>query len=90
MKARVAIHYCTQCRFVLRATWLSQELLMTFGDRLSEVAMVPSGGGVFDVYVGDELVASRERDGGFPESKALKQRDRDRIEPEMDLGHSEA
>ena len=29
-RPRVEITYCSQCRFVLRATWLTQELLMTF------------------------------------------------------------
>ncbi len=86
---RVAIRYCTQCRFVLRATWLAQELLMTFGEGLGELALVPGSGGVFDVYLDGELLFSRQREGRFPESKELKQLVRDRIAPSMDLGHSE-
>jgi selenoprotein W-related protein len=85
----VAIRYCTRCRFVLRAGWLAQELLMTFGEMLGEVALVPGTGGVFEVYLDGELLFSREREGRFPESKELKQLIRDRIAPSMELGHSD-
>ncbi len=42
---RIEITYCTKCKFMLRATWLAQELLTTFGDELGEVAIVPMGAG---------------------------------------------
>jgi selenoprotein W-related protein len=86
---RVAIAYCTQCRWLLRAAWMAQELLTTFEHELGEVALRPGTGGVFEVHVGNELIWSRERDGGFPDIKELKQRVRDRIAPGRDLGHSE-
>jgi len=86
---RVEIRYCTQCRFVLRATWLAQELLMTFGDRLREVALAPGSGGIFEVRLEGEVVFSRAAVGRFPESRELKQLIRDRIDPGMDLGHSD-
>jgi selenoprotein W-related protein len=88
-KARIEIEYCSQCRFILRAGWMAQEILMTFGDELGEVALVPGHGGVFDVRVNGETVFSRKRDGRFPESKELKQLIRDRVAPDMDLGHSD-
>lgn len=86
---RVQIEYCTQCRWLLRAAWMAQELLTTFQDELGEVALLPGKGGVFEVRVGDELIWSRTRDNGFPDIKELKQRVRDRIAPAKDLGHSE-
>ena len=89
MRPRVAIRYCTQCRWLLRAAWLAQELLTTFVDELGEVALVPGTGGVFEVAVGEELIWSREREGRFPEAKELKQLVRDRIAPTKDLGHSD-
>jgi selenoprotein W-related protein len=86
---RVEIRYCTQCRWLLRAAWLAQELLSTFDADLGEVALVPGTGGVFEVRCEDELVWERVRDGGFPEAKVLKQRVRDVIDPDRDLGHSD-
>ena len=86
---RVEISYCTQCRWLLRAGWMAQELLTTFDTELGEVALVPGTGGVFEVRVDGELVWSRKEEGRFPESKELKQRVRDCIAPDKDLGHSD-
>ncbi len=86
---RVEIHYCTQCRFILRANWIAQELLMTFGEKLGELALVPSTGGVFTVLLDGDEIFSRKKAARFPESKVLKQLIRDRIEPDMSLGHSD-
>jgi selenoprotein W-related protein len=86
---RVEIRYCTQCRWILRAGWLAQELLSTFDTELGEVALVPGTGGIFEVRVDGELVWSRKEQGRFPEAKELKQRVRDRVAPDKDLGHSD-
>ena len=44
-------------------------------------------GGVFDVRVGGETIWSRKDEGRFPDIAELKQRVRDRVAPERDLGH---
>jgi selenoprotein W-related protein len=85
--ARVEIHYCTGCNWLLRAGWMAQELLATFADDLDEVALCPGSGGIFEIRVDGELIWERRRDGGFPQVKALKQRVRDRLFPDRDLGH---
>ncbi|HEY5981409.1 MAG TPA: SelT/SelW/SelH family protein [Microlunatus sp.] len=87
--ARVAITYCTQCRWLLRAGWLASELLTTFGTDLTEVALVPGTGGVFRVEIDDELLWDRTRDGGFPDIAPLKRMVRDRVAPGRSLGHTE-
>jgi selenoprotein W-related protein len=89
-KPRVSITYCTQCRWLLRAAWMAQELLTTFADELGEVALRPGQGGVFEVRVDDALVWSRAVEGRFPEIKELKTRVRDLVAPAKSLGHSEA
>ncbi len=86
---RIEIHYCTQCRFILRANWIAQELLMTFGEQMGELALVPSSGGVFTVLLDGEEIFSRKEKGRFPDSKELKQLIRNRIAPDMSLGHSD-
>ncbi len=88
-KPRVEIVYCSQCRFILRASWLAQELLMTFDTELGELALVPGTGGIFEVHVDGERIWSKQEQGRFPESKELKQLVRDRVAPEKDLGHSD-
>jgi len=86
---RLEIEYCTQCRWLLRAAWLAQELLTTFVDELGEVALVPGKGGVFEVRLDGETLWSRKAEGRFPETKEVKQRLRDRVAPGRDLGHSD-
>jgi selenoprotein W-related protein len=87
---RLEIEYCTQCRWLLRAGWMAQELLTTFQEELGEVALIPGTGGVFEVRVDGSVVWSRAVEGRFPELKELKQRVRDAIAPGRSLGHSDA
>ena len=88
-KKRIEIKYCTQCRWLLRASWMAQELLTTFDLEIGEVALVPGTGGIFEVKVEGELVWSRKEKGRFPDIKELKQLVRDRVAPGRDLGHSD-
>jgi selenoprotein W-related protein len=86
---RLEIEYCTQCRWLLRATWLAQELLTTFQAELGEVALIPGVGGIFEVRVNDTVIWSRAGEGRHAELKELKQRLRDVIAPGRTLGHSD-
>ena len=62
---RVEIHYCTQCRWLLRAAWYAQELLITFEASLGEVALVPGTGGIFEVRLEGGTIWSRGEAGAF-------------------------
>lgn len=86
---RVEITYCRQCGWLMRASWMAQELLSTFSTELGEAALVPGTGGIFEVKVDDEVIWSREEMGRFPDIKELKQLVRDRVAPERDLGHAD-
>ncbi|MBF6178046.1 Rdx family protein [Nocardia otitidiscaviarum] len=87
--SRVAIEYCTQCRWLLRAGWMAQELLSTFGTDLSEVALIPGAGGIFRISVDGDQIWERKADGGFPDIAVLKQRVRDKVAPGRSLGHTD-
>jgi selenoprotein W-related protein len=90
MKPSVEIEYCPGCRWLLRAGWTAQELLTTFESELGSVTLRPSElGGTFRVTVDAAVVWNRKDEGRFPEMKELKQRIRDEIAPERDLGHSD-
>lgn len=95
--AIVTIEYCTGCNWMLRSAWLQQELLTTFDGTLTAVMLRPNhaGAGVFHVSLDTEtaeerVLWSRPAEGRFPETKELKQRLRDQIDPGRDLGHSDA
>ena len=86
---RVEIEYCRQCRWLLRAAWMAQELLTTFESEVGGVTLVPGSGGIFEVRVGGTVIWSRAEQGRFPDIKELKQLVRDRVAPDKALGHSD-
>ena len=86
---RIRIRYCPRCHWLPRSCWMAQELLHTFADELGEITLIPERevAGLFRIELDGDLLWCRKRDGGFPDIKALKQRVRDQIAPERDLGH---
>jgi selenoprotein W-related protein len=68
---------------------MAQELLTTFEKEITDLTLKPGTGGIFEVTANDHLVWSRKAEGRFPEITELKQRVRDVIAPERDLGHSD-
>lgn len=87
MGAIIKIEYCKQCNWLMRASWMSQELLTTFSDEISELTLLPGTGGVFVIKANNKVVWNRKEKQGFPEITELKQIIRDVIAPERDLGH---
>ncbi len=67
----ITIEYCASCGYAPRALGLIDELLAEFGNRIAEVRLVPSSGGVFEVRLGDDLLASKKETGEFPENDAV-------------------
>ena len=65
-KAKIDIYYCRQCNWMLRSTWLSQELLHTFSEEIETVSLHPDTGGRFEIQCNGQLIWERKRDGGFP------------------------
>lgn len=72
---------------MLRAAYLAQELLTTFEKELGEVALVPGSGGVFEVLVDGETLASNRETKRMPEAGEVKRLLRDRIAPGKTIGH---
>ena len=81
--------YDRLCNWLLRAAWMGQELLSTFADDLARVSLEPATGGAFRITCDGVQIWERKADGGFPEAKELKQRVRDLIDPQRDLGHND-
>ena len=87
-KPKIEIEYCTKCRWLLRASWISQELLSTFVNEIGAIILIPSNiSGIFEIRCGRDLIWARDKTKGIPEIKGLKQKVRDLISPGKDLGH---
>lgn len=50
-----------------KAASLAESLLKEHGSKLSQVTLIPSSGGVFEVTFGDSLIYSKKETGKFPE-----------------------
>ncbi len=84
---RLEIEYCTKCKFQLRAAWMAQELLASFEEELSEVALIPGAGGIFEIRLDGDTIASNRESKKMPEVSDVKRLVRDRIAPGRRVGH---
>jgi selenoprotein W-related protein len=66
---------------------MAQELLTTFENELGEVALVPGSGGVLEVRLDGEVMASNRDGGPMPEVAEVKRLVRDRVAPDRRIGH---
>lgn len=89
-RPRIEIEYCTQCRWLLRAAWLAQELLTAFDQQIGEIALIPGKGGIFEISIDGRMMWSHASERRFPEAKEIKQKIRDVICPDKSLGHSDS
>ena len=87
-KPLIEIAYCTKCRWLARASWMAQELLSTFSSEIGGITLIPSSiAGIFEIRCGRKIIWERGKKKGMPEIKPLKQKVRDIIAPDKDLGH---
>ena len=86
---KIEIVYCKKCRWLLRTTWIAEELLTSFDEELSEVSLKPGTGGLFEIRVNNQIIWSLKDKGRFPEIKEIKKLVRDEIAPEKTLGHTD-
>ena len=89
-KPLIEIEYCTKCKWLLRASWIAQELLSTFSEDIRGVTLIPGHeAGIFEIRCGRDIIWERGKKKGMPEIKELKRKVRDVVAPDKDLGHIE-
>lgn len=64
---KVSIEYCVPCGYTDRAFGLAQELLNKYVSHIEELTLIPSGNGLYEVIVDEELVFSKKEVERFPE-----------------------
>ena len=89
-KLFIEIEYCTKCRWLLRASWIAQELLSTLSEDIRGVSLISGNeAGIFEIRCGRDIIWERGKKKGLPEIKELKRKVRDVVATDKDLGHIE-
>lgn len=70
-KAIIDIYYCRQCNWMLRSTWLSQELLHTFSEEIETVSLHPDTGGRFEIFCNGTQIWERKKTAAFLRLRSL-------------------
>lgn len=72
MKKLISIEYCTSWGYLSRAVALAESLLNQHKNKLQNVSIVPSSGGVFEIKLDEDLVFSKKELGRFPEENEVE------------------
>ena len=67
MKNVISIEYCTSWSYLARAVALSRTLLNEHENNVSELTLIPSHGGVYEISLNGELVFSKKELDRYPE-----------------------
>lgn len=79
---KVKITYCAECGYEPMTLELTERLMKEFHNELSAIEIIPWLEGAFEVRVGEDLVHSMYRDGGFPEYETVARAVRDQLTEE--------
>lgn len=69
---KITIRYCTVWNHLPRVVTLVDGILNEHKTDITSFELTPSTGGVFDVYVNDNLVFSRKAIGRMPEENEIE------------------
>jgi len=79
---KVTISYCAECGYEPQTLELAGALMKAFGYKLAGIELIPWHEGSFDVLIGNELIHSMYREGGFPESADIIAEVKKRLAPQ--------
>ena len=69
----ISIEYCNKWNYLPRAASMATELLEKYGNSISRLELIPSGGGVYEVMKNGKLIFSKKKEERFPELDEIKQ-----------------
>ena len=70
---RLSIEYCNAWNYLPRAARMASDLLERYGNAISELKLIPSGGGVYEIEKNGKLVFSKKQLDRFPDLEEIIQ-----------------
>ena len=70
---RLSIEYCNAWNYLPRAARMASDLLERYGNAITELKLIPSGGGVYEIQKNGKLVFSKKQVDRFPELEEVIQ-----------------
>ena len=64
---KLSIEYCNVWNYLPRASRMAADLLEKYGNNVTELSLIPSGGGVYEVNKNGKSIFSKKELGRFPE-----------------------
>ena len=64
---KLSIEYCNAWNYLPRASRMAADLLEKYGNNVTELTLIPSSGGVYEVTKNDTLIFSKKELERFPE-----------------------
>ena len=72
MEMTITIEYCNSWNYLPRAASMATELLEKYGNSISGLELIPSGGGVYEVTKNGKLIFSKKNEGRFPDINEIE------------------
>lgn len=69
---KIKVVYCTGWGYLARAVALTRNILTEHTINITELVLVPSSDGVFEVTLNDELIFSKKELDRYPEKKEIE------------------
>ena len=73
MKNVITIEYCTSWGYLGRAVAHTRSILNEQSNKISEVSILPSSGGVYEISFNDEVIFSKKELDRYPEKDEIEE-----------------
>ena len=68
---KLSIEYCNAWNYLPRASRMAADLLEKYGNNVTKLTLIPSGGGVYEVTKNGTLIFSKKELERFPELEEI-------------------
>lgn len=75
----VSIEYCTSWAYLARAVALSRSILKEHEDKVTNLTLIPSHGGVYEITLNDEVIFSKKELDRYPEKNEVEDLIREKL-----------